>query len=181
MGAIMVHEFMTLDGVVENPSWTFDFGFDPAMGATLASVMGSSKRILLGRRTYEMFAPVWSKRTAADDPGAPFMNETPKVVVSSTMTGADWANTSILGGYDAAALRELKESDGAIYVSGSITLVRGLLEDGLVDELHLFVYPVAFGSGLRLFPEGSPKRKLTLVASDVYANGVVHLGYAPAD
>jgi dihydrofolate reductase len=180
MGAIRVHEFMTLDGIVENPSWTFDFGFDPAMGETLAGITGSCGAILLGRTTYEMFAPAWSSRTAEDDPGAPFFNDTAKHVVSSTLTRADWANTSILGGYDADAIRELKEKvDGDIYVSGSVTLVRAMLDDGLVDRLELFMYPVVLGTGLRLFPDGTPDRRLTLDSSDVYANGVVHLGYVP--
>jgi dihydrofolate reductase len=181
MGAIKVHEFMSLDGVVENPSWTFDFGFDPAMGETIAALTGSSGAILLGRTTYEMFAPVWSSRTADDDPGAAFFNDTPKHVVSSTLEQTAWSNSQVLGPYDPAALRRLKEGvDGGIYVSGSVTLVRALLEDGLLDELHLFVYPIVLGSGLRLFPEGAPSRKLALRSSDTYANGVVHLAYAPA-
>ena len=181
MGNILVHEFISVDGVYENPAWTFDFGFDPKMGETLAAVTGASKAILLGRRTYEMFYPSWSGRTVEDDPGAPFFNETPKYVVSSTLQSAEWNNTMILGGYDAGAIRSLKDDvDGGIYVSGSGTLVRGLLADGLVDELHLFTYPVALGSGERLLPEGGPATKFELAATDAYANGVVHLGYRPA-
>jgi dihydrofolate reductase len=178
VGNILVHEFISVDGVYENPAWTFDFGFDPKMGDTLAAVTGGSKAILLGRRTYEMFYPAWSGRTAEDDPGAPFFNDTPKYVVSSTLQSAEWNNTMIRGGYDMDAIRALKdEVDGDIYVSGSGTLVRGLLADGLVDELHLFTYPVALGNGERLFPEGGPAVTLELAASDAYANGVVHLGY----
>jgi dihydrofolate reductase len=181
MGAIRVHEFMTLDGIVESPAWTFDFGFDPAMGETIAALTGSSEAILLGRTTYEMFAPVWSTRSAADDPGAPFFNETPKHVVSSTLKSAEWSGSSVLGPYDPAAIRRLKESvDGGIYVSGSVTLVRALVDDGLVDALHLFVYPLLLGDGLRLFADGMTNRKLSLLASDTYANGVVHLAYGPA-
>jgi dihydrofolate reductase len=181
MGAITVHEFTTLDGVVETPSWTFEFGFDPRMGETIAALTGASAAILLGRRTYEMFAPVWSTRTADDDPGAPFFNDTPKHVVSSTLREADWSGTTILGPYDPAAVRRLKESvDGAIYVSGSVTLVRALLADGLLDELHLFVYPLLLGDGLRLFADGGVGGRLSLLASDAYANGVVHLAYGPA-
>ncbi|MGH2930826.1 MAG: dihydrofolate reductase family protein, partial [Solirubrobacteraceae bacterium] len=85
MGTISVHEFITLDGVIEAPSWTFDYPFDPRMGEAIGGVMGASRAILLGRRTYEQFAPAWSGRTAADDPGAPFMNDTPKYVVSSML------------------------------------------------------------------------------------------------
>src|SRR5436190_24071786 len=137
MGKIAVHEFTSLDGVYENPSWTFDYGFDPKMGETLTAIMGGSQAILLGRRTYEMFYPAWSTRTAEDDPGAPFFNETQKYVVSGTLDDAPWSNSTILGAYDADKIREPKEQANTIYVSGSGTLVRGLLADGLVDELHL--------------------------------------------
>src|SRR5690348_15684597 len=109
MGGIRVHEFMTLDGVVDNPTWTMEFGFDPAMGEALAGVMRGCSAILLGRTTYEMFAPAWSTRTAEDDPGAPFFNDTDKYVVTATSTSADWAHTTRLDGYDAAAIRKLKD------------------------------------------------------------------------
>jgi dihydrofolate reductase len=181
MGDILVHEFITVDGVVESPSWTMEYGFDPKMGETIARVMGSAGGLLLGRKTYEMFAPAWSGRTAEEDPGAPFMNESPKHVVTSTLDTVDWNNSSILGPYDAQAIRGLKErTDAGLYVSGSVQLVRAMLADGLVDELHLFVYPLALGSGLKLFAEGEPTIKFSLGASEVYANGVVHLDYRPA-
>src|SRR3954453_21053981 len=85
MGAIHVHEFMSLDGVFENPAWTFEFGFDPQMGELLGALCAGSSGILLGRTTYEMFEPAWSTRTAEDDPGAPFFNDTTKYVVPSTL------------------------------------------------------------------------------------------------
>ena len=180
MGTIAVHEFVTLDGVMDNPSWTFDFPFDPRMGDAIAGVMGASRAILLGRRTYELFAPTWSARTAADDPGAPFMNETPKYVVTSTLDSADWSNSTVLGPYSADAIRSLKERvDGGIYVSGSGTLVRAMLADGLVDELHLFMYPLAAGAGGRLFPAGGASAKLTLGGTEAYDGGVLHLTYMP--
>jgi dihydrofolate reductase len=141
VGTIAVHEFVTLDGVIEAPSWTFDFSYDPKMGEAIGAIMGSSKAILLGRRTYQEFALAWSTRTAEDDPGAPFMNETPKYVVSATLPTADWNNSMILGSYTPATIRNLKDQiDGNIYVSGSGTLVRAMLADSLVDELHLFVF-----------------------------------------
>jgi dihydrofolate reductase len=180
MGSIRVHEFMSMDGVIDDPTWTFDFGFDPRMGTAIADVMSGCRVILLGRRTYEMFEPAWSARSAADDPGAPFMNDTAKYVVSSMLQTATWRNSEIVGGYDPARLRRLKESvDGGIYVSGSGTLVRRMLADKLVDELHLFVFPVALGAGKRLFAEGSTT-KLALAGSDVYDNSVVHLAYRRA-
>jgi dihydrofolate reductase len=180
MGAIKAHEFITLDGVIDNPTWTMEFGFDPKMGETIGGLTADSSAILLGHHTYEMFAPAWSTRTVEDDPGAPFFNDTQKYVVGSTPLTAEWANTTSVGPYDPAAIRKLKDgvSDG-IYVSGSATLVRAMLADGLVDELHLFVYPVTLGGGLRLFPDGMAGLKLSLTASETYANGVVHLAYAP--
>ena len=181
MGTIAVHEFISLDGVFEDPSWTFDFGFDPAMGETLGAVTGGAEAILLGRRTYEMFAPAWSTRTAEDDPGAPFFNDSHKYVVASQQPNVEWGPSTVMA-YDVDAIRALKESvHGALYVSGSGTLVRALLADGLVDDLHLFVYPVARGLGERLFPEAGGPTTLRLKGSDVYANGVVHLAYGPPE
>src|SRR6266511_5920986 len=180
MGKIAVHEFITLDGVFDEPSWTMDYPFDPKMGEAISAIMGSCKALLLGRRTFEMFAPAWSGRTAEDDPGAPFMNESPKYVVSATLKSAEWNNSTILGPYRADAIRELKKRlDGDLYVSGSGTLVRALLADGLVDELHLFVYPLTRGSGPRLFPEEAAPGNLSLAACESYENGVVYLAYRP--
>jgi dihydrofolate reductase len=171
---------MSLDGVIDAPTWTFEYGFDPQMGEAIGAVTDRSQGILLGRRTYEMFEPSWSTRTVEDDPGAPFFNDTTKYVVSGTLTTATWRNSEIVGPYDAEAIRRLKdEVDGDIYVSGSITLVRAMLADGLIDGLHLFVYPLTLGSGPRLFPEGAAPGKLSLAACESYANGVVYLGYRP--
>jgi dihydrofolate reductase len=109
------------------------------------------------------------------------MNETPKYVVSTTLERAEWNNSTILGAYDAEAMRSLKDRvDGDIYVSGSGTLVRALLTDGLVDELHLFVFPLALGAGQRLFADGEAAVKLSLAGTDTYESGVVHLTYRPA-
>src|ERR671921_2279301 len=171
MGAIHVHEFMSADGVIDAPTWTFDYGFDDKMGELLAGVTGRCEGILLGRNTFEMFEPAWSTRTAEDDPGAPFFNDTTKYVVSGTLTEATWRNSQIVGSYDPATIRRLKEeADGDLYVSGSITLVRAMLADGLVDELHLFVYPVTRGAGPRLFTEDAAPRKLSLARSATYGN-----------
>jgi dihydrofolate reductase len=179
MGKILVHEFISVDGVYESPSWTMDYAFDPKMGEAIGGIMGSAEGLLLGRRTFEMFAPAWSGRTAEEDPGAPFMNESPKYVVSSTLESADWNNSKIIGPYSEETIQGLKEQvSGDLYVSGSGTLVRAMLADGLVDELHLFVYPVALGAGERLFVDGGPAAKFTLAQAEPYESGVVHLGYA---
>ena len=181
MGTIAVHEFTSLDGVFENPAWTGEFGFDPKMGETLGTITTAAQAILLGRTTYEMFAPAWSTRTVQDDPGAPFFNETHKYVVGSRRPEVDWGPMTHLGAYDADAIRTLKEeTDGDLYVSGSGTLVRALLRDGLVDHLHLLVYPIALGRGERLWADGDEPTRLALLSSDVYRNGVVHLDYGPA-
>jgi dihydrofolate reductase len=181
VGKIMVHEFITLDGVIESPTWTMDYPFDPKMGEAISRLMGSSGNLLLGRRTFGMFAQAWPDRTAEDDPGAPFMNESPKYVVSATLKSAEWNNSTILGPYDAKVIGDLKERiDGNLYVSGSGMLVRQMLTDGLVDELHLFVFPLTLGSGERLFVEGGAKRKFTPAATEAYESGVMHLAYRPA-
>jgi dihydrofolate reductase len=171
---------MSLDGVIDAPTWTFEYGFDPRMGEAIAASTAGCEGILLGRTTYEMFEPAWSQRTVEDDPGAPFFNDTTKYVVSGTLTTTTWRNSEILGPYDPEAIRRLKDDlDGHLYVSGSGTLVHALLADGLVDELHLFVYPLTRGSGPRLFAEDVTPRRLSLAASASYDNGVVYLAYRP--
>jgi dihydrofolate reductase len=180
VGAIHVHEFMSLDGVIDEPSWTFDYGFDPRMGEAIGRVTERCRGILLGRTTYEMFEPAWSTRTAEDDPGAPFFNDTNKYVVSATLTTATWGNSKLIGPYNPDVIRRLKdEVDGNLYVSGSGTLVRAMLTDGLVDELHVFVYPLTLGAGSRLFSEEAAPVKASLAACESYENGVVYLAYRP--
>jgi dihydrofolate reductase len=180
MGTISVHEFMSLDGVIDAPTWTFEYGFDPAMGEAIGAVTERCQGILLGRTTYEMFEPAWSQRTAEDDPGAPFFNDTTKYVVSATLTSPTWRNSEVVGPYDPNTIRRLKEDVGGdIYVSGSGTLVRAMLADGLIDELHLFVYPLTRGSGPRLFADGAAPESFSLAASASYENGVLYLAYRP--
>jgi len=178
MGSIRVHEFMSLDGVIDAPTWTIPYGFDPKMGEAIAGAMAGCQGILLGRTTFEMFEPAWSARTAEDDPGAPFMNDTMKYVVSSTLQNTTWRNSRIVGPYDADAIRKLKSNvDGGLYVSGSGTLVRAMLADQLVDELHLFTYPLTLGAGPRLFKDTTPASSWELAGSERYSNGVVYLSY----
>jgi dihydrofolate reductase len=171
---------MSLDGVIDAPTWTAEYGFVPKMGEAIAAVTERSRGILLGRTTFEMFGQSWPNRTADDDPGAPFFNDTTKYVVSSTLTDPAWRNSTVVGPYDADAIRKLKrEAGGDLYVSGSGTLVRAMLTDGLVDELHLFVYPLTRGGGSRLFPEDGSPLKLSLARAESYDNGVLYLAYRP--
>ena len=176
-----MHEFITLDGVIDAPVWTFDYGFHEGMGARLAALTDSCDAILLGRNTFEMFEPAWSTRTVEDDPGAPFFNDTMKYVVSSTLKDATWSNSTVLGPYDADSIRRLKdEVEGGIYMSGSATLVHALLVDGLIDELHLCMYPLTRGTEPRLFEGAAPDSKWSLEVAESYDNGVVYLKYARA-
>ncbi|MBP2368107.1 dihydrofolate reductase family protein [Pseudonocardia parietis] len=179
MGTIDVHEFISLDGVVEEPSWTAEYGFTDAMGAAIGALCDQA--ILLGRTTYEGFYPAWSARGHDVESGGAFFNGAPKHVVTSTLDDPlEWENSTVLGPYDPKRIQDLKDSvDGGIYVSGSVTLVRALLADGLVDTLNLFVYPIALGAGLKLFTDGQ-RIPLRLVGTEAYENGVVRMTYGPA-
>jgi dihydrofolate reductase len=178
VGAINVHEFMSLDGVIDAPTWTFEYGFDPRMGDALGALTTRSRAILLGRNTFEAFAQSWPDRTEEDDPGAPFFNDTTKYVVSGTLSDPAWRNSEVIGPYDPERIRRLKEEvDGDIYVSGSAQLVHAMLADGLVDELHLCVYPLTRGTEPRLFPQENPQSKFSLAACEPYDNGVVYMNY----
>jgi dihydrofolate reductase len=171
---------MSLDGVIDAPTWTMEYGFDPGMAEAIGAVTDRCKGILLGRNTYEMFEPAWSTRTVEEDPGAPFFNETTKYVVSSTLKDPTWRNSEVIGSYDPDAIRRLKdEVDGDLYISGSGTLVRAMLADRLVDELHLLVYPLTRGTGPRLFAEGAPPATFSLSACVSYPNGVIYQAYRP--
>jgi dihydrofolate reductase len=177
MGSIHVHEFMSLDGVIDAPTWTFDYEFLPEMERAIGAVTKRCDGILLGRTTYEMFEPAWSTRTVEEDPGAPFFNDTTKYVVSGTLTDATWRNSKVIGPYDPDAIRRLKDEVGDLYVAGSGTLVRAMLADGLVDELHVLLYPVTRGSGPRLFPEEPVPGQLSLASCEAYDHGVVYMRY----
>jgi dihydrofolate reductase len=170
VGRIVVHEYITLDGVIEDPRWTADYPCDPEMGAAIDALMGASKALLVGRRTYEELAG-----------GESLMNEKPTYVVSGSLKGTDLDSASVLGPYEPEIIQSLKDRiDGDIYVNGSGMLVHALLEDRLVDELHLFVFPVALGSGWRLFPDGGSPTRLELTGTEAYDGGIVHLTLKPA-
>ncbi|HWM09663.1 MAG TPA: dihydrofolate reductase family protein [Solirubrobacteraceae bacterium] len=175
MGAIHVHEFMSIDGKVDAPVWTFDYGFADELGVALSKVTDNCKGILLGRRTFEMFEPAWSTRTVEDDPGAPFFNDTTKYVVSGTLENPTWRNSEVVGAYDADRIRKLKDDVGDLYISGSVTLVQALLADGLVDEFHLVVFPQSRGTDEQLFPDDGVQRKYERATVEVYDNGSMYI------
>lgn len=170
--------FVTLDGVVEAPEkWV---RFNDEVGEAIDAERQAADALLLGRRTYEVFAAAWPQRTAADDPAAPWMNETAKYVVSTTLRAPQWQNTTVLHGDDVIErLAELKRQQGKnISVNGSATLVCSLLDTGLLDQVRLFVMPVMVGPGMR-FPVANDGVALELTDSRAYSNGVVSLTYAP--
>ena len=190
MGRIVVTEFVSLDGVMEAPGggedfehggWTFEIDRGPEGNQFKLDETMSSDALLLGRRTYEGFAAAWPSRE--DDAGfAEKFNSMPKHVVSSTLSDPDWNNSSVLDGDLAEEVPKLRERyDGDIAVHGSAQLVQALVEQDLVDELRLMVFPVVLGSGKRLFGQTSDKKSLSLVDSKVVGDGVVILTYRPAD
>jgi dihydrofolate reductase len=181
MRKILAAEFMTLDGVMEAPEQWHSQYFNDEMGADQATVMAETELLLLGRRTYEVFAASWPSRTAEDfGPFASYMNDTPKLVVSSTLDSVEWQNSTLLTGDVVEELSRLKQEPGkSIVVLGSATLVRSLLRDDLLDELRLLVDPILVGSGRRLFADDAGLTRLRLVASKTFRTGALSLTYAP--
>jgi dihydrofolate reductase len=177
MGSINAGLFIALDGVVEAPqTWHFDY-FNDEMGAAVGGMMAGNDAMLLGRQTYDEFAAFWPNADPAD-PFTAQMNGTPKYVVSTTLAKADWENSTVVSGDIKAELLKLKQ-DKQLGVTGSPTLVRWLLQEGLLDELHLLVHPVVVGAGKRLFEPGE-KVQLRLIDSTTFSTGVLHLIYGPA-
>jgi dihydrofolate reductase len=178
MGYLKSGLFISLDGVIESPeTWHFPY-FDDQMGAVVGEMMSGNDAILLGRQTYEQFAGYWPNADPAD-PTTEVMNGARKYVVSNTLTDAAWQNTSVITGDVATELTKLK-ADTRLGTTGSATLVRWLLEQGLVDELHLLVHPIVVGHGKKLFTDG-PTVPLKLVSSTTFDTGVVHLVYTGVD
>jgi dihydrofolate reductase len=187
MGKIVITEFISLDGVVEDPGGSEDFKYggwsfelsrgDEGDKFKLDETMGSDA-LLLGRTTYEGFADAWPQR---DGEFADKFNNMPKYVVSSTLTDPEWSNSIVVDGDLADAVSKIRaEHDGDIVVHGSAQLSQALLEQDLVDELRLMVYPVVLGAGKRLFGETSDKKTLKLVESQPVGDGVVILVYGRA-
>jgi dihydrofolate reductase len=178
MGDIKAGLFVSLDGVTEAPeTWHFPY-FDDEMGAAVGALMNTDAT-LFGRVTYEQMAQYWPNADPAD-PTTGMMNGARKYVVSNTLSSADWANSTLISG-DAAAteLAKLKQNN-RLGVTGSVTLVRWLLEQRLLDELHLLVHPIVVGHGKRLFPDGATV-PLKLVSSTAFGSGVLHLVYTTVD
>ena len=172
--------FISLDGVVEAPDkWHFPY-FDDEMGQAVGEAIAATDTLLLGRRGYEEFAAYWPHQDPASDPFVSVMNDTPKVVVSTTLEKLDWQNSTLIQGDLVEGVNELKAKPGKdIGMSGSATLVRSLLENGLLDELRLLVHPLVVGTGAKLFPDGSSPVSLELADSKAFATGVLDLTYRP--
>jgi dihydrofolate reductase len=171
--------FISLDGVTESPEeWQFDH-FDDDMMAEMAAFTAGTDAILLGRVTYEEWAPYWP--TSADEPFASFINDTPKHVVSTTLEKPlEWRNSTLVAGDLAEEISELKQRPGKnIAVAGSPTLVRSLFQNDLLDELTLMVHPVVAGGGKRLFEGGEDTKRLELSNSKTTRTGVSILTYRP--
>lgn len=180
MGKVVVSEFVSLDGVFEDPAWTIPFSSDEQEAYKLDEVLGSDS-LLLGRKTYEEFAGAWP--SIEDETGfADRMNGIPKHVVSKTLENPEWNNSRVVRGDVADEVSRLKEQDGKdILVVGSGELVCSLMQHGLIDEYRLMVFPVVLGSGDRLFRDGSDRTPLKLVDSRTFGSGVTVLTYHPAD
>ncbi len=187
MGRIVVTEFVSLDGVMEDPGGAEDFKHGGWSFAISRGDEGdrfkvdeafSSEALLLGRVTYEGFAEAWPSR---EGEFADKFNTMPKYVVSSTLKEPEWNNSTVLSGDVVKEVEKLRqEQDGDIVIHGSGRLVQTLIEHDLVDELRLMVYPVVLGSGKRLFGETTDKKPLRLVDSKVVGDGVAILIYEPA-
>jgi dihydrofolate reductase len=190
MGKIVVTEFVSLDGVMEDPGgsesykhggWTFEVDRGEEGNKFKLDELEEAEAQLLGRVTYEGFAAAWPAREEGPGGFAEKMNSMPKYVVSSTLQEAGWNNSTILGGDLADEVAKLhREVDGVILVAGSAQLVQGLLERDLVDELRLMVFPVLLGEGKRLFGDVTEKKPLNLIDSKTVGAGVSILSYEPA-
>lgn len=190
MRKIVAGEYISLDGIVE-AGWT---GSTPALSPTdeltsryfnapevgkeVGAMTASSDTLLLGRVTYQGFAAFFAGQSGGM---ADQMNAMPKIVVSSTLDKADWQNTTVINANFVKEITALKRQPGKnINISGSATLVRWLLREHLLDELHLLIFPVVMGSGTRLFEQGTEPADLGSVACTSLGNGVLHLEYHPA-
>jgi dihydrofolate reductase len=188
MARIVVTEFVSLDGVMEDPGgsedfkhggWSFQFSRGEDGDRFKLDETRESDAMLLGRKTYEGFAAAWPER---DGEFADIFNGMPKYVVSTTLRDPEWTNSTVIGGDDVVAeVAKLREGpDAMIVVHGSAQLVQTLLQHDLVDELRLMVFPVVLGSGKRLFGPTGDMKTLRLASSQVVGDGVAIMVYEPA-
>lgn len=186
MGRIVVTEFISLDGVIEDPGgaegyehggWTFQFDAGPEFEKFKFEELQASDAQLLGRVTYDGFAKAWPTMEGTGDFGEK-MNSMPKYVVSTTLEHPEWNNTTVIRGDIADELRKLKgRHDRDILVAGSARLVQSLIEYDLVDELRLMLFPILLGTGKRLFGDTSDVRRLQLAETKPLGDGVTILTY----
>ena len=184
MATITASLFMAVDGVVDPGvgNWHFPY-FNDEMGEAVTKTHDTDV-MLFGRVTYDSFAGAWPEREAAGGEDAPFakrLGDMRKIVASRSPLQLSWRNSEQLQGdlIDAVTALKSDPSIPRIALSGSVSIVRQLLDAGLLDELHLFVHPASAGSGLRLFEEGGPARHLKLVSAEPFSTGVVYLVYVP--
>ena len=169
-----------LDPGMERGGWARPLFDDEAL-AYVQDFYARADAFLFGRRTYELFAGYWGARDDLEDPIVGALNTRPKYVASTTLTDPQWADTTVLSGDLAAAIRELKaEREGELQVHGSGALTRWLVENDLVDEIYLLTCPVIVGQGMRLFPETGPDLALDLVDSRAFPKGITLQAYRPA-
>jgi dihydrofolate reductase len=186
MGRIVISEFVTVDGVMEDPGgsegmprggWAFRFERGPAGDKFKLDEVMAADVLLLGRKTYEGFAEAWPSR---DGEFADKMNGMPKVVISTTLEKPAWNNTRVVKGNLVEEVSKLRSAPGGdVLVAGSARLVQTLIDNNLVDEYRLMVFPVVLGGGKRLFKEGSQMAALQLVESTPVGSGVLILVYRP--
>ena len=191
MRKLVVLSFMTLDGVVqapggpeEDPTGGFKYGgwvagyFDEFLGRVMVEQMSKPFDLLLGRRTYEIFAAHWPYVKAKEDPIAAGINNAKKYVASKTLKKPDWSNSELIKGDIAKEVKKLKEQGGPdIQVHGSGNLIQTLLKHGLIDELWLKIFPITLGKGKRLFAEGTIPVAFKLLKSEISARGVIVATY----
>ncbi|MEQ8677277.1 MAG: dihydrofolate reductase family protein [Aggregatilineales bacterium] len=177
MRKLIVTEFVSLDGVIEDPMWTFPYWNDE-IAAFKGEETSNNEPILLGRVTYVGFAEAWPARTD-EESGGVYFNGTRKYVVSTTLDTADWNNSVLIKDNVVEEIKKLKAEEGPdIVVHGSGNLVKTLMAHDLVDRYRLLVYPVVLGEGQRLFEEGA-KATLNLVEAKSFSSGVTALIYEP--
>jgi dihydrofolate reductase len=192
MGELVVNMFTSLDGVLQGPgapeedrAGGFEYGgwqapyLDEESGKAISDHIVGLEALLLGRKTYEIFAAYWPQQPAGN-PIADRLNSAPKYVASRTLDTVGWTNSKLVQGDVAGAVAQVKGEFGRVDVIGSGNLVQTLLRNDLVDRLDLWVHPVLLGSGKRLFAEGTVPTALRLVESTTFSKGVVHLVYERA-